>query len=240
MRRVQSTVLVIVSVLAMAATAASASPTWEVVVAGGLNVTNLYGNDTSGDITFDVPTVGVTTFKGNIDNYDVGFATGALLNLYLTDRVGLQSGLMFDRKGGKGKASLQAGGLGTISADIDVTLDYMEIPLALLVKIPAGTSVDFHVLGGGVVSFNTNAEISASAYGASESADIGDYTKNVDFGVLLGAGLSIPVQRVALVLDARWTLGLTKAGDILGQSLDIKNNAFSFLFGVGVPLGYRP
>lgn len=225
-------------VLAMAATAVSAAPTWEVVLAGGLNVTDLYGSDTNASVLLSDPSLGSATISGNIDNYDAGFASGALVNLYFNDRVGLQSGLTWGRKGGKGKVRLQTGSIDA-SVDVDVSVDYLEIPLALLVKIPAGTSVAFHVLGGGAVGFNTNAQGSLSFQGLSESTDIGNEVKNVDFGVLLGAGMSVPIQQIAFVLDARWTLGMTSIDDS-GANLDIKNNAFSFLVGIGVPLGYRP
>ena len=53
-------------------------------------------------------------------------------------------------------------------------------------------------------------------------------TRTIDFGIVLGAGLDIPIGRGALTVDLRFDLGLT---DIDERELSRKNRALSILIG---------
>ena len=103
---------------------------------------------------------------------------------------------------------------------------------------PTGT---FDLFAGGALAFKTNAEfeteVTLSANGISETEtskeDIGDSIEGTDFGGVLGGGVTYKLENVFLFGEARWTYGFSK---IDKDGADLKNNAFSFMVGLGIPL----
>jgi hypothetical protein len=132
-----------------------------------------------------------------------------------------------------------------VSGENTVTLDYFEFPFLGVISFPVGEMGTFDIFAGPVLAFNINAEIeqeiTLSAMGASETVtetvDISDEVKGADFGGLIGAGLTFDLGQVMLFGEARWEYGFTQVIDDGDEDEDIKNMAFGFIAGVGIPLG---
>ncbi len=224
---------------------------WELGLKGGVGVTKLTGDDTKGSLDFSEPGFSLVG-DGDSGDSKLGFVGGGYATIHVTDQFGVRLEALYFQKGGKGEFSGQGNeqGVGAFDfqGELTFTFDYFELPLLAVVSFPAGTSGTFEVYAGPALAFNTKAELkleltvtvtdSARAGGTgsvSETEDISDETKGIDFGGVIGAAFVFELTRVNLFFDGRWTYGFTKIDDSTDNA-DIKNSAFAFMAGVGFPL----
>lgn len=162
-----------------------------------------------------------------------GLNIGGFVNVPLSDVAGLQFGAGFVQKGATETE---------LGVDIEIGLDYLEIPVLLTLSPPTTGKVGFNFFVGPAVSFETGCSISGSEDGVEISFDCDDpefevELKSVDFGAMVGAGLDISVaDKVSLVIDAFYNLGLTNLDDS-GDEEDGKHRAFSLLAGLSFVVG---
>ncbi len=122
-----------------------------------------------------------------------------------------------------------------------IALDYIEIPLLVGAQFDlGGSSVVPRVFAGPEVAFETGCKISGEDGNVSVELDCDEadiQTKSVDFGLVFGAGLAIPLGGFELILDGRYDLGLTDIDDSEFDSASAKNRAWQFMLGAGFPVG---
>jgi len=87
-----------------------------------------------------------------------------------------------------------------------------------------------HLFVGPYFAYNLTAKTTWEENGQSDEEDISEYVENTDFGTVFGAGIGFGLPAGKIVLDARYSLGLTSI-DASDDAADIKNNAFSFMLG---------
>jgi hypothetical protein len=183
---------------------------------GGLNWTNIGGPD-AGD------------FQSRTSVSLGGFAV-----LRLGDVVAIQPEVLYTPKGGRAEALEGTGG---------VRLQYVDMPLLFNFTHPAlGTpSLRPHLLVGPVVSLRLGCEVDVDLADTRtmrcDDPLLGGElaTRSTDWGVLFGGGVEFGMGALALVLDARYNLGLVSFGNSPSDQ-DVRNRALSVLLG----LGYRP
>ena len=134
---------------------------------------------------------------------------------------------------------------GTKEVDADevmkLKLDYIEVPL-LLRAHPALTGRFLpHVLAGPTIAYNSNCDAERTVAGIETVIDCDDLLsiKDMDLGVAFGGGVDMAVGKAFLLLDLRYTLGLSKVDDDSNPG-DVKNRAFSIMAGFRYPLGGYP
>jgi hypothetical protein len=107
-----------------------------------------------------------------------------------------------------------------------------------VVSVPAGSKATFEMTLGPAMAFKTKSEVKVDVtvlgFSVSETQDM-EGVKGTDFGGIVGAGFHVPAGSVNLLLDGRWTFGLTSIDDSADEG-DLKNSAFSFAVGLGFPL----
>ncbi len=162
-----------------------------------------------------------TTFTGG------GFATFSLGETFF-----LQPEVLYAPKGAKGDIE---------GVDATFALDYIEVPLLIGAAFDLGSSsVKPRVFAGPSVAFEIGCDVSGSEGGTSVSlscSEIDLETKSVDFGLVFGAGVAIPLGSVQLIIDGRYDLGLSDINDTEGDDSSVKNRAWQFMAGVGFPIG---
>ena len=164
------------------------------------------------------------------------FALGPFVEFGISDVFSVQPEVLYTQKGTKDTED---------GIDLTFKLNYIEIPVLLKARISSAEGgVLPSVYAGPVFAFETKCEVEGSDGGVSATVECNDEellgleTKSVDFGVALGAGVSIPAGSVVIVGDARYTLGLSDINDTAEfEELDVKNRTWSVLVGVGIPLG---
>lgn len=195
----KSAVRLFVAVLALTAlsTAPAAAQGWALGFEGGLNVSDL-------SIDPDAET-----------DSELGLRAGGVIRYHFAPEgvFSVQTGATYSRKG-------------AADQDADSNLDYLEVPLLLVVTIPTdGATVHPRLYGGGSFNFELSCDLSP-ADGDGESVDCGDGDvfgrESFDFGVRVGGGLDIDVAaNAAVTIDAGYDLGLTDIAT--AEDTEIKN-----------------
>jgi hypothetical protein len=154
-----------------------------------------------------------------------GAAAGVFLRLDATPTISLQPELLFVPKG----ASFQG------PTGWELVLTYIELPLLLRVGLPMNDAGLKPVLfAGPAISFNRSSRARLTLDFDREH-DVDVDTKDLDFGAVAGAGLDYRFLGGALSLDLRYNLGLVTL-DASGNGDDVKNRAFMFMMGFGIPM----
>lgn len=158
-------------------------------VRGGLNLSNMYGKEVTGN------------------NVKPGFHVGLTADYDFSYNVGLQTGLMFNTKGLKVKES---------GAEYSENLMYLQLPVHLAYKIDVtpGTKVVLH--GGPYLAYGVGGKRSFKAGGTSldlPSKVFGSgitELKEFDFG----AGIGVDFEFNQLVVGLGWDMGLINLANV--------------------------
>lgn len=158
---------------------------------------------------------------------------GVYHNFEITESVGIQTELFYVQKGSQIK------GLdGNKSMTANTKLSYIELPVLLKLTVPT-SSVKFHLLGGGYAAFRlsgkmyTTTKVNGKKVGSQVETNVKDKFKKLDFGITVGAGVSVDLNAASLVLEARYNHGLANVYDVKNSKVKVKNRAFSFMVGFG-------
>ncbi len=187
--------------------AAPATAQIGVGVMGGVSFADIYGSEKD-------------AFAPGRDGR-TGFLAGAMLDFPL-GIVSIRPEVLYVQKGAQFSDA-------TFAAEFN--LDYIEIPLLLVVGIPAG-GLKVELFAGPQIAFRTTCDISSTETGGTEQslpcddANIGAELETTDFGVMVGGGLAISNFMVQVALD----YSLLPV-DAETDPFDIKNKAIYVLLG---------
>ncbi len=162
------------------------------------------------------------------DSYNrrIGFAAGGFGVWPLAGPTAIQVEALFSQKGAKLSEDLE-------NFEASLELDYLDIPVLLRFQGPVFGSSRLHFFGGPSVSFRTAARSKATntafQYDEGEIQNIEDDIEPVDFGILAGAGVDIGRY---VVIDARYSWGLSTVNKDTSDGVKIKNRLFSIMGGV--------
>jgi hypothetical protein len=159
----------------------------------------------------------------------IGFSGGAFVTIGLGGVFQLQPELLFVTKGATVPIDLTyPSGAQIGSADLTFALDYLEIPVLARIALPAGRSIRPSLLVGPALAIKLRSRLNFSSPGYA-SQDL-DFVTGTDLGLVMGAGANLGSGPGGLLLDARYTLGLT---DVWGPRslLDARNGTFALMTG---------
>jgi hypothetical protein len=139
---------------------------------------------------------------------------GAFVALPLSPWFGVQAEGLYSMKG----AQLDFQGVKP-----SLQLDYAEVPVLAWVRF----AHRYHVAGGPSMGFLLRAKARTSFSGSATEMDVKDQLKAFDFGVAMGGG----VELGSLILDGRYTLGLTDIDKDKSDTVTTKNRAISVTAG---------
>jgi hypothetical protein len=220
---------IVLTVSVVMTSSAMAQLKWEMGFKGGLNIADIYGDDSE-----------------ELDT-KLGFVGGVLASAVVNERFAVQIEVLYAMKGAKASVADSAfvPGFGTVAFDGDIKLkyDYIEIPVLAVFSHPVSDGATIRGMLGPVIAFSASSKIgfdgTLTVGGSPTSIDEDfddDEVKAVDFGGAVGAGAAINVGSASVIIDARWTIGLMTTDDSPFE-LDLKNMAYTFTAGVVFPLG---
>jgi hypothetical protein len=181
---------------------------------GGLSLSTIGGSDAG---SFDA-------------EYRSGFGLGAFMAFALSDRLSVQPEISYLQKGLKSSES---------GVDFTFALDYLEIPVLLRVDIPVEGTIAPYFVVGPALSFKAGCEISGSDSGTEVTFDCDEAemeVKALDFGGIVGVGLSVEAGPGDFLVQGRYNFGFTTLDDSEYED-DIKSRAFFFGVGYSFPIG---
>lgn len=147
-----------------------------------------------------------------------GLCAGVFVAIPITDTLLFQPEALYSQKGAT---------YTLFGEDLDLKLDYLEVPVLLKARFGTGAARPA-VFAGPAIGF----KLRAKGQFQDQTEDL-DETKGTDFGLVFGAGVDLTAGSGAFVVDARYTLGLSTIDDASSDDLraDIKNKAFTLSIG---------
>jgi len=189
--------------LALLWPALTAAQGLEMGVRGGVNVATL-ANEADG--------------SGAASDPRLGIVAGAFVTWPMVEGLEIQPEVLYSSEGGK---------VDEPGVDSRVVLDYLDIPvLARFSRHGPGTS-RFYVIGGPAFGVRLRARTRTVFSGSTEEIDISDDVERTDVGVVVGGGF----ERGHLVLDGRYTHGLSNVDARADEGLAVRNRAFAVTVG---------
>ncbi|GAB2772444.1 porin family protein [Salinimicrobium soli] len=150
-----------------------------------------------------------------------GFHLGVIAEIAFSSRFSVQPEVLYSTRGAKNSDFFFEDEFGDdMSGEIDVKLDYIEIPIMLKYYVAQG----FSLQAGPQLSFNTKSEMEFSDGSDSITIGVEDETESFEFGGAVGVGYDLPV---GVFFQGRYTMGFS---DVYTDS-DIRNNVFQLSVG---------
>lgn len=150
-----------------------------------------------------------------------GAITGIFLQAPLRGPLTLRPELLFALKGGRAEAPVVGGG----TAQLDIELAYLELPVLLRVGLPRGRFRPM-LFGGpaGALQIGCDLQLIGPEQPVRSTCDAADFTvfRQVDFSYVVGGGLEIRWPQSALSLEGRYTGGLRS----VLEGFDVRNRGF--------------
>lgn len=204
--------LICVSAMLVLSADAEAKPMYA-GLKGGVNMATLSGDGTDG-----------------LDSR-TGFSGGAFWGMGFSERYGVRVEGLYVQKGAEGPFVIPGDDHAHESI---IKLDYVEFPVLFTAGFPTGNKLAFNFFVGPTFAFNTTAEVEVP--GHNETVDISDVVESFEFGGAVGAGVEYMLSSFALVLDVRYSMGVSKLVDVAGAP-DNKNQGVGVMAGVQFPFG---
>lgn len=142
------------------------------------------------------------TEEGNV----TGFTLGGFAR-FRPGKVGVQTEINFVRKG----ATVATPANPTNAMDLQ--LDYLEVPLLLMVPIVGGSSASASVYGGPALALETSCHATMTGLPSRDHFNCNDPNfdirdrRQTDIGATAGGALRLPLGAGAIVADLRYTFG---------------------------------
>ncbi len=165
------------------------------------------------------------------------FVVGAYLQCGGLSRFTLQGEVDYSQNGAK----IQGAGPAS-----ELRLDYLRVPVLFMVRLGSTDSPVLPIVyTGPQLDFETRCQVTTDENGVStslacnsEELDSTLDTSRVQFGLVFGGGVEMPLSSFVMQLDARYNLGLTNVnGGSDASTVSLKNRGWSFSVGVGKPFG---
>ena len=183
-------------------------------IKGGINLGTMYGEYVD-DLS-----------DGMDKKLQPGLIAGLGLQIKPVDLFCISPEVLYSGKG----VNMEMSGEG-ITANMRILSSYLELPVNFAFVIPAGNVVMPKLYAGPVFGFNLTSEIEYEIDGDSETEDTKDDISVFEFSLDFGGGCDFDLGPGLLLVDIRYTLGLTTLDNDSSDPADVKNGTLSFMAG---------
>ena len=180
------------------------------------------------DIKFGVKAgVNVATLTGDVDDLTTRFSLhiGGVAEIPITDKLSFQPELLYSSQGAEVDEGL---GFGGVSFNTKIKLDYINVPLMAKYYVIDNLGVEFGPLVGFLVSAKVDYDGDSGFDDESDSEDVKDNYKSIDFGLAAGASYKLDF---GLNFGIRYNLGLADINDIDGSDSKLHNGVLQVSVG---------
>jgi opacity protein-like surface antigen len=157
-----------------------------------------------------------------------GFAGGGFLR-FGSGRIGLQFELLSVTKG----ADFAIGDDETI----ELRLEYVEFPALLHIPLTMGQSFTPYVFGGPTLALEAGCKATSTSFGSADCSDDTPFRRSsTDFGLAAGGGLAFAMGPGAVLVEGRYTWGLSNLNSAGDGVPSVRNRAAYLMAGYMIPL----
>ena len=208
-------VLIISAIALLGLTAVNAQEV-EFGIKGGINLATITGDDT--------------------DDLDgrTSFHFGVVAEIAISDKFSVQPELLYSSQGATSEDSYSEEGF-NVKEEVTVKLDYINLPIIAKYYVADGFSIEAGPQIGFLMNSELEIDLTASGEGFSEdfseTEDLKDYVKGIDFGLNFGLGYKM---ESGLNFSARYNLGLSDGNDdpeFFESDSALKNNVIQISVG---------
>ncbi len=213
----------IVATIAVGTPLAVSAQVWNLNLYGGWSYSNISGART------------VLTDGG----YKSGFGGGVGAELRLNEDWGWEFGLWYIQKGTQGTLTAGNDNTGffpepTSTFDGTISLDYVQVPILVNVYFPVGKTADIRGFIGPTFAFLTKSNADGTLDGEPIDQGMSDIFDDADITVMIGAGGQWKLEKVNIMLNFAWDIGVTNISNVEGT--EMRNNTVLITAAVGIPL----
>jgi hypothetical protein len=166
------------------------------------------------------------------------FHAGALVRYWILQSLAIQSGLVYNNKGGIQEWNQSSPGF-NYSEKFDERLTYLSIPIAALYTLPVAQSLELGFLGGPEFGFLMSAkskdEFTFGGMTTTEEDDSKEGLKSFELGLLFGAMLQYGLPEFKAFVAYQFGLGLTR----IHKEEQFKSMNRVHMFSLGVMVALR-
>jgi hypothetical protein len=176
----------------------------------GLNIASVGGSDVPSD-------------RGSTAQYLIG----GFLDIKFPGGIALQPELLYSVKGfSYSNETID----GVVYTDDSQQLQYLDIPILLKYTFPsANPGAKWSIFAGPSFGFLVGAKETYTEDGVDYSEDNKSDYHSTDVGFIIGAGVTIPLRVVSVVVDVRYNAGLS---EVPTGGYDVYNRVFSITGGI--------
>jgi len=178
-------------------------------------------------------------------SYLPGLEFGVVGDLPISDRLSLQSEIIYREKGFRvsGQTSLDLFNIDfPLGVRVDTRLRYIDLPMQLKYALGSGP-ISGYLTGGAQIGYGLNGRIKTRANFLADwdltNIPIklgGKGYQRFEISAVLGAGLEFAAGDGKVFADIRYTQGLMDSFQVPVADLNIKNHGFSFGMGYKMPI----
>jgi hypothetical protein len=193
------------------------------------------------DLTTSIDVAGAELDLDRYKKSKAGFTGG--IGYEIGSKIALEIDLFYIQKGAKFQGETFIPDLG-ISGNFSVTQSINQISLPVLLKVRVLPGSTPYFFGGGEVAFVLSSEISytledtMTGAAVKDTEDTKDSIKDIDYGLVFGAGFEINFGPIPFYVEGRYHMGLANLLDTsneeeqLADSNQIKTQALIFVAGI--------
>jgi hypothetical protein len=178
-------------------------------------------------------TLDVADDDGDTENSLSAFGGGGFIRFGLSG-IGIEIDVLALTKGS------EVDGLG--DEDTEIKLDYVEVPVQAVFSLGSGRFSPY-IMAGPSFAFEIGCKVDDETVTESIECDNADFfeRKSVDIGLTGAAGLQIPLGPGNLLVEGRYTHGLSNIYDNESQVIqnEVKNRSWGIFGGYSIPIGSR-
>lgn len=171
-------------------------------------------------------------------NYYTQYRIGVFKKFSINNTFGIQPEIYYVKKGSKIRGHHWFRPETEFTASYRLT--YIEMPVLMHYTMPAGSS-SLYFTGGPYMALRLKGRLYERTEKDGQKFDddptykVTDDFKPLDLGFTIGFGANLKTTQESLrmIIEIRYSHGLTNINDIQNSKLEIKNRSFSFMLGMG-------
>lgn len=174
--------------------------------------------------------VNFASLGGDADDLDgkTGFHLGLVAEIPFGENLAFQPEILYSSQGAESEMTESYMGI-TYSSKDKLSFDYVNIPLLAKYTIIPGLSLHAGPQIGFLINSEAEYEVTMDGETESETEDLKDYTKGMDFALAAGLGYKL---NMGVFFNARYTAGLLNIVDNEdNDDYSVKNNVFQLSVG---------
>ena len=199
---------------------------FELGVMGGPNAVKLVGNKF------------IETYYKRICLYSAGIS----VQYNFPKLFSIQSGLLYERKGGGDMNIIVTDEMGRKIGTASVTMNFDYLVMPLLAKVSLGKKTKFFLSAGAYLAYCQMAKINYNSTAIDGySRDLSSQYKKQDAGLMIGGGVAIPVlSKLSLSAELRYSQGLHDIStDQVFKGEKVQTVSANLLIGLHYKFGLR-